>query len=156
MTVVNRTSDFRRVVATYSGSSEKTISNDLKNNIKPSDFAKVTSALSANVHATSQKLQTLTKLVKKKGLFDDKTEEINSLTVAVKDDITYINSELEKLESYVRNNRSGTNQNKLCNQNIVGALKDELIGTTKEFKDVLQLHHQNMENTQQRKQKLVK
>lgn len=61
MTVVNRTSDFRRVVATYSGSSEKTISNDLKNNIKPSDFAKVTSALSANVHATSQKLQTLTK-----------------------------------------------------------------------------------------------
>lgn len=37
-------------------------------------------------------------VVKKKGLFDDKTEEINSLTVAVKDDITYINSELEKLE----------------------------------------------------------
>ncbi|KAK8807845.1 hypothetical protein WA158_007374 [Blastocystis sp. Blastoise] len=154
MTIIDRTNDFKRIIVSLAGSKGHENYVATKSSIKPSDFSRVTSTLSGNVHATSLKLQQLTQLVKKKCLFDDKTEEINTLTVAIKDEITHINSELEKLEMYVKGNKSGSTQTALYNQNIVGALKDELIDTTKEFKDVLQLHHQTLENTQQRKQKL--
>ncbi|KAK8818519.1 hypothetical protein WA556_002704 [Blastocystis sp. ATCC 50177/Nand II] len=118
-----------------------------------SKFSKVTASLSGKVSKTTLKLQRLTELVRRKSLFDDKATEINQLTNSINQDIKTINAELEELEQFVRMQRYASSQSREYDQGVVEVLKEELMGTTKDFRQVLETRHQNLEEADKRKQR---
>lgn len=97
-------------------------------------FAAKASRIGMSIHTTSQKLQKLAQLAKRTSMFDDPTQQINELTVVIKQDITNMNNDIAELQTL---NSSGNKQSNDHSNNVVTNLKDRLMDTTKEFKDVL-------------------
>ena len=61
-------------------------------NNKKSIFHQRASGVGHAIHSTSQKLERLAQLAKRSGMFDDSTQEINTISFAVKEDIKQLNS----------------------------------------------------------------
>lgn len=153
MSFVDRTEEFR-LATNVQGSQE------LSTSFRPgppaltvSSFSKATSSISNDVSKAALKLQRLTEMVRTKSLFDDKSMEINQLTTSIKADLTGINQDLEKLESFVKEQRATSKQSRDYSLGVVGMLKEELIGTTKDFQRVLETRHENLQMTESRRQK---
>ncbi|EWC86856.1 hypothetical protein PFNF54_04409 [Plasmodium falciparum NF54] len=77
--------------------------------------------------------------VKQKGIFNDKTSEIEELTYEVKQTITDVTNELDLLVQYSCNLNISNPQSKTHIDNIISSLKNRLFDFTKKFKDVLQI-----------------
>uniref|UniRef100_A0A2N9ES09 t-SNARE coiled-coil homology domain-containing protein n=1 Tax=Fagus sylvatica TaxID=28930 RepID=A0A2N9ES09_FAGSY len=105
-----------------------------------SEFNRRASKIGYGIHQTSQKLTKLAKLAKRTSVFDDPTKEIQELTSLIKQDITALNSAVVDLQllSHSRNERGNISSDTTSHSTtVVDDLKNRLMSTTKEFKEVL-------------------
>ncbi|GER32510.1 syntaxin [Striga asiatica] len=120
-----------------------------------SEFNRRASRIGFGIHQTSQKLAKLAKLAKRTSVFDDPTMEIQELTAVIKQDITALNSAVVDLQllSSSRNDSGQTSTDTTSHSTtVVDDLKNRLMSTTKEFKDVLTMRTENLKVHENRRQ----
>lgn len=101
------------------------------------------------IYSTSQKLQKLSQLAKRTSMFDDPAQEINELSLVVKQDIQALNTAIADLHSLAA---GGSNkQSASHSHSVIDNLRTRLKDATKEFKDVLTLRTENLKTHQERK-----
>ncbi|KAM7512782.1 hypothetical protein LguiB_011657 [Lonicera macranthoides] len=120
-----------------------------------SEFNKRASKIGFGIHQTSQKLAKLAKLAKRTSVFDDPTMEIQELTAVIKQDITALNSAVVDLQLVCNSqNESGniSSDTTTHSTTVVDNLKNRLMSTTKEFKEVLTMRTENLKVHENRRQ----
>ncbi|KAM4074774.1 hypothetical protein ACB094_10G119500 [Castanea mollissima] len=120
-----------------------------------SEFNKRASKIGYGIHQTSQKLTKLAKLAKRTSVFDDPTKEIQELTALIKQDITALNSAVVDLQflSNSRNESGNISSDTTSHSTtVVDDLKNRLMSTTKEFKEVLTMRTENLKVHENRRQ----
>jgi len=118
-----------------------------------SQFGVSASKIGKEIYDTSEKLTKLTKLAKKKSLFDDPAVEIEELTFIIKQNIQNLNKELNSLREQSRG--SSNKQNSTHSDTIVTYLNSKLATTTKNFKEILLVRTENLKTQQERRQKFT-
>ncbi|KAL0330789.1 UNVERIFIED_CONTAM: syntaxin [Sesamum angustifolium] len=120
-----------------------------------SEFNRRASKIGFGIHQTSQKLAKLAKLAKRTSVFDDPTMEIQELTAVIKQDITALNSAVVDLQ-YLCNSRNETgnisSDTTTHSTTVVDDLKNRLMSTTQEFKEVLTMRTENLKVHENRRQ----
>lgn len=94
-------------------------------------------------------------MAKRTSVFDDPTMEIQELTTVVKQDITALNSavvDLQLLSSSRDESGRTSTDNTTHSTTVVDDLKNRLMSTTKELKDVLTMRTENMKVHEKRRQ----
>ncbi|XP_010925313.1 syntaxin-32 [Elaeis guineensis] len=120
-----------------------------------SEFNKRASKIGLGIHQTSQKLAKLAKLAKRTSVFDDPTVEIQELTAVIKQDINALNSAVIDLQLLCNSqNESGNISSDTTNHSttVVDNLKNRLMSTTKDFKEVLTVRTENLKVHENRRQ----
>ncbi|KAK9071949.1 hypothetical protein SSX86_008380 [Deinandra increscens subsp. villosa] len=120
-----------------------------------SEFNKRASKIGYGIHHTSQKLAKLAKLAKRTSVFDDPTTEIQELTAVIKQDITALNSAVVDLQFVCNSQNESENVSSdttTHSTTVVDNLKNRLMSTTKEFKDVLTMRTENLKVHENRRQ----
>ncbi|XP_042494462.1 syntaxin-32-like [Macadamia integrifolia] len=120
-----------------------------------SEFNKRASKIGYGIHQTSQKLSKLAKLAKRTSVFDDPTLEIQELTAVIKQDITALNSAVVDLQLHCNSKSENGNisaDTTSHSTTVVDQLKNRLMSTTKEFKEVLTMRTENMKVHENRRQ----
>jgi len=120
-----------------------------------SEFNRRASKIGYGIHQTSQKLAKLAKLAKRTSVFDDPTKEIQELTALIKQDITALNSAVVDLQllSNSRNESGNISSDTTSHSTtVVDDLKNRLMSTTKEFKEVLTMRTENLKVHENRRQ----
>ncbi|KAI7745749.1 hypothetical protein M8C21_026355 [Ambrosia artemisiifolia] len=120
-----------------------------------SEFNKRASKIGYGIHHTSQKLAKLAKLAKRTSVFDDPTTEIQELTAVIKQDITALNSAVVDLQLICNSQNESDNVSSdttTHSTTVVDNLKNRLMSTTKEFKDVLTMRTENLKVHENRRQ----
>jgi syntaxin 5 len=125
-----------------------------------SAFNDAAADIARGVHKTSTMLSKLANLVRKQGLFDDPTEEINNLIFRIKEDLDELNTKCDTAQQFIDSSKGffsaeTKNQASQHNSKVVGQLKSELMSATKDFKTVLELRSSKMKDQQQRKLELT-
>ncbi|CAN6812121.1 unnamed protein product [Brassica oleracea] len=124
--------------------------------VMQSEFNRRASVIGLAIHQTSQKLSKLAQLAKRSSVFDDPTREIGELTAVIKQEISGLNTALIDLQA-VRNShndeRNISRDTTTHSATVVDDLKNRLMDTTKEFKDVLTLRTENMKIHENRRQR---
>lgn len=152
MGVVDRTAEFRQILQEMARKGDAPAI-DINEQVQNKDQCVLNSAageLGKEIHQTSMKVQELRKMARKKKVFDDKTHDIQVLTVSVKDDIQKLNQKIEMLEGKVK----GTGPNRAYqahSSNMVDTLKTRLLEVTKEFKDALEDRTKTMAKQDERR-----
>jgi syntaxin 5 len=138
MGVVDRTDEFRQIMRSIAAKGGAPGMD--KFDIAPQQQSELnvwSAEIGSEIHQSSLRVQELRKMARSKGIFNDKTTDINTLTVSVKQDITRLNQKIEALEDKAR----GAGANKAYqahSKNMVDALKTRLLEVTKDFKDALE------------------
>ncbi|KAK1270531.1 Syntaxin-31 [Acorus gramineus] len=120
-----------------------------------SEFNKKASRIGLGIHQISQKIGRLSKLAKRSSIFDDPVMEIQELTMLIKNEISAINlalSELQVLQTTEVDLGNCSNDRVVHATTICDDLKSRLMGTTKQFKDVLTTRTENLKAHENRKQ----
>ncbi|KAJ8480339.1 hypothetical protein OPV22_024066 [Ensete ventricosum] len=120
-----------------------------------SEFSRRASQIGLGIHQTSQKLTKLAKLAKRTSVFDDPTVEIQELTAVIKQDITALNSAVVDLQHVCNSQNKGGNMSRDTTNHsttVVDNLKNRLMSTTKEFKEVLTMRTENLKVHENRRQ----
>uniref|UniRef100_A0A6V7QR37 t-SNARE coiled-coil homology domain-containing protein n=1 Tax=Ananas comosus var. bracteatus TaxID=296719 RepID=A0A6V7QR37_ANACO len=120
-----------------------------------SEFSKKASKIGLGIHQTSQKLTRLARLAKRTSIFDDPTVEIQELTAVIKKDITALNSGVLDLQLLCNSQSGSVNISKDTTSHsttVVDNLKNRLMSTTKEFKEVLTMRTENLKAHDNRRQ----
>lgn len=78
-------------------------------------------------------------VVQQKSLFNDPAAEIDKLTFVIKQDLQTLASELDILEQYVQEHRTGQKQADSHSETVVSTLKSQVANATKDFTKVLQM-----------------
>ncbi len=141
---MDRTDEFQNFIETYSSARRGDLG--IEPNVQQThppvskllEFNATSSNIARDINVTSTQLSNLTKLVKRRGLFDEDTKEINALVEDIKDGIQGLNLQLDSAQEYV-NRKKGKSKGKNVqtaeySNIVVGQLKVELLNTTKEFK----------------------
>jgi syntaxin 5 len=174
LVMTDRTQEFQAVLQAVSHSSGKahqksSLEKKLKDdqlpgrnhlNKKSTAFNEVASDIAKGVYKTSSLLTQLTSLVRKQGLFDDPTDQINTLIFRIKQDLDELNNKCDKVsQTFVESNKSVfgdySTQSSQHNNKVVSQLKNDLLSTTKDFKTILELRSNKMKDSQQRKIELT-
>ncbi|CAN6456361.1 unnamed protein product [Victoria cruziana] len=119
------------------------------------EFNKRASKIGFGIHQTSQKLSKLAQLAKRTSYYDDPTVEIQELTAVIKQDINALNNAVADLQVLCSSqNESGSISKDTTNHatTVVDNLKNRLMSTTKEFKDVLTMRTENLKVHENRRQ----
>ena len=98
--------------------------------------------------------------MKRQGLFDDPTDEINTLIYRIKQDLDEMNNKCDTAQHFIESKKSmfssgSKNQSSEHSSKVVGHLKSDLLNTTKDFKHVLELRSSKMKDQQVRKVELI-
>ncbi|WZY80080.1 hypothetical protein YC2023_026464 [Brassica napus] len=120
-----------------------------------SEFNKKASQIGLRIHETSQKTARLAKLAKESSIFNDRTLEIQELTVLIRNDITGLNmalSDLQTLQNMEIADGSYSHDKVGHYTAVCDDLKTRLMGATKQFQDVLTARSENMKAHENRKQ----
>ncbi|KAL1532469.1 Syntaxin-32 [Salvia divinorum] len=118
-----------------------------------SEFNRRASKIGLGIHQTSQKLAKLAKLAKRTSVFDDPTLEIQELTAVIKQDITALNSGVVDLQFLSNSRNENTSSDTTTHSTtVVDDLKNRLMSTTKEFKEVLTMRTENLKVHDNRRQ----
>ena len=122
-------------------------------------FNEAASEVAKGVHKTSALLTKLTNLVRRQGLFDDPTDEINSLIFRIKQDLDDLNAKCDSAQQYIDSKKSmfGESKDQSSNHNkqVVNHLKTDLMHATKGFKTILEVRSSKMKDQQVRKVELT-
>lgn len=157
-----RTSEFLQLVNVAKSSGKIDIVKNVKNNNAvpktKTAFNEAAGEIARGVHRTSALLSKLTKLVRRQGLFDDPTDEINNLIYKIKQDLDDMNSKCDSAQQYIDSRKGSygeSNQSSTHSVKVVSHLKSDLMETTKDFKTVLELRSSKMKDQQVRKVELI-
>jgi len=123
--------------------------------VNKSEFTKMAAAIGKDINITAAKLQKLTKLAKRKTLFDDRPVEISELTYIIKQDIAKLNKQIALLQQYVRDHKKDNRQADEHSSNVVVMLQSKLASTSMSFKDVLEIRTQNMKASKDRREQFM-
>ncbi|CAO3616239.1 unnamed protein product [Cunninghamella echinulata] len=113
------------------------------------------SEISRNITSTAGKLEKLTKLAKRKTLFDDKPVEISELTFIIKQDIAKLNKQIAMLQDYTKSQKLPNKQVNEHTSNVVVALQSKLADTSMTFKDVLEIRTENMKMSKDKRDQFL-
>ncbi|KAJ3129933.1 cis-Golgi t-SNARE syntaxin [Physocladia obscura] len=122
-----------------------------------SEFAKAAAQIAREINATVAKLHSLTRLARKKTLFDDRPNEINELVMAIKQDITKVNRQIALLQNHQRqqqqHHQSQVQQRQVQQHSagVIASLQTKLASTSSEFKSILEVRTQNMRDQKSRR-----
>ncbi|XP_058109199.1 syntaxin-31 [Magnolia sinica] len=120
-----------------------------------SEFNKKASRIGLGIHETCQKISRLAKLAKRSSMFDDPVMEIQELTALIKNDITALNaavSDMQTLQNLEVADGNCSKDRVVHATTICDDLKNKLMGTTKQFKDVLTTRTENLKAHENRRQ----
>ena len=122
----------------------------------PSQFSAAAAEISRRVQLAAGRLQELARLVKSSQMFADMTVRINKLSLAIKQDVTGLKVDIDKLSEQVGRGRTltGGGQDSLHSQHMVHSLKMRLGETTKTFANVLQTRADKLREEQDRRERL--
>jgi syntaxin 5 len=126
-----------------------------------SAFNEATSEIARGIHKTSLTLAQLSQLIKRQGLFDDPTEEINNFIFRIKQDLDELNTKCDSAQQYIEakktifGGKTEANQSAKHNVSVVSHLKTDLMNATKNFKTALEERQSKMKNQQVRKAELA-
>ena len=156
---MDRTKEFAELTRGNTGSkgSSSLISSSLPAVKTQSAFNEAAAEIARGVHKTSHVLAKLTKLVQSQGLFDDPTEEINSLIFRIKQELGELNSKCDSAQQYVDGQKRGFKKGGVDahHTNVVGHLKTGLAHATKDFKTILEVRSNKIKDQQTRKKELT-
>ncbi|CAG8479250.1 11954_t:CDS:10 [Acaulospora morrowiae] len=125
------------------------------NGMNRTEFSRMAGAIGKDINSTAMKLQKLTKLAKRKTLFDDRPVEISELTYIIKQDIAKLNKQIALLQQYVRDHKKNNRQADEHSSNVVVMLQSKLASTSMSFKDVLEIRTQNMKDSKDRREQFM-
>lgn len=123
-----------------------------------SEFARQAAQIGRSISATTQKLERLAQLAKRKTLFDDRPVEIAELTYVIKQDLSAMNQQIGALQNLTRSGsaRKGvSDQEGEHNKNVVVLLQKNLADVSVNFKDVLEVRTKNMQASRSRTENFV-
>ncbi|RHZ75722.1 hypothetical protein Glove_212g50 [Diversispora epigaea] len=143
----------RPLLDNHSNSNGKIINGT--NGMNKSEFARMAGAIGNDINIMATKLQKLTKLAKRKTLFDDRPVEISELTYIIKQDIAKLNKQIALLQQYVRDHKKNNTQANEHSSNVVVMLQSKLANTSMNFKDVLEIRTQNMKASKDRREQFM-
>mmetsp|Transcript_25253 Transcript_25253/g.51074 ORF Transcript_25253/g.51074 Transcript_25253/m.51074 type:complete len:286 (-) Transcript_25253:127-984(-) len=152
MGVVDRTDEFRQILAQLSAKGDVPGVQSLDGPVPQaqSELNVWSAEIGSEIHQASMKVQELRKMARKKGIFEDKTSEIQELTYGVKQDIQSLNQKIEALERKAKG--TGPNRNyQAHSSNMVETLKTRLLEVTKDFKDALEDRTKALEQQDKRR-----
>lgn len=152
MGVIDRTHEFRQILQEMArkGQAPAMVVDEQAVNKEQSVLNLAAGELGKEIHQASLKVVELRKMAKKKDIFNDKTHDIQVLTMGVKDDIQGLNQKIEALERKV----TGTGPNRAHqthSKNMVDTLKTRLLEVTKDFKDALEARTKTMSSQDDRR-----
>ncbi|CAG9461170.1 unnamed protein product [Pedinophyceae sp. YPF-701] len=119
-----------------------------------SEFARRATRIGMGIHQVAGKLQKLSQLARRTSMFDDPTEEINELTVVVKQDIQTLNGAIGDLQSLATSLKEGhsNKQSQDHSSTVVDSLRTRLKDATMQFKDVLTQRTHSLKDQEGRRQ----
>uniref|UniRef100_A0A6S9PT93 t-SNARE coiled-coil homology domain-containing protein n=1 Tax=Chrysotila carterae TaxID=13221 RepID=A0A6S9PT93_CHRCT len=125
-----------------------------------SEFAAAASQIGSDIHNTAEKLGKLTQLAQSNSLllFADPTEEINELTLIIKQDMTALNGKLAMLKRSTQPAARGAKQPQQSTQHsisIVEQLGLRLRDAMRDFQGVLQTRSDNVRLMNDRRQRFT-
>jgi syntaxin 5 len=97
-------------------------------------------------------------VVRRQGLYEDSSDEINELIFRIKEDIASLDRQLDSAQQYVDSKKrqlGEKNQSATHNVKVVSQLKTNLMQTTQQFKGVLELRSNKMKEQQHRRAALT-
>jgi len=138
-------------------------------------FTLIAGQIGRDITETAEKLDRLTKLAKKKSLYDDPTFEIQKLTTIINEDIKKINDQISMLQqrssqllsNTVKTNSDGvpasssaskkshklhTKQTQAHADTVLENLKSKLKTTTKQFSSVLEIRTESLKHQQKERE----
>jgi len=155
MTYKERTSEFNSIVQGIKQRKEG-LPSSIGGRNRPSkkapektQFFVIASQIGKDIGETAEKLDRLSKLAKKKTLFDDPSIEIQELISIINQDIKNLNNQIATLQQ--KNSSKKNNQVQTHSETILGTLKSKLKSTTKDFSEVLELRTENLKAQQKEK-----
>jgi len=110
--------------------------------------------ISRDISTTSTLLSELTNLVRRKGLFVDDTDRVNTLVLQIKTNIENLNGRLEDVQVVIKKQKRRLGNTSQAGQeasNLVGQLKDDFVKATSGFKNILQVRSETMKEQKDRK-----
>ncbi|CAB9518504.1 Syntaxin-5 [Seminavis robusta] len=124
--------------------------NKANSNVELRQFHKTAADISRDIAATSAMLSELAQLVRKKSLFLDDTQHINSLVMRIKSNVESLNGRLDEAGAVIAQQKRKLGKNSQAGQealNVVGQLKEEFGEAAAGFKKVLQQRTDTMKET---------
>jgi len=152
MGVVDRTCEFRQVLMELSSKGCAAGVCSLSGPVPQaqSELNAWSAEIGSQIHQTSLKVHELRKMAKRKGIFEDKTSEIQELTHNVKEDIGMLNQKLDALERRAKG--AGPNRNHQAHSfNVVETLRTRLLGVTQDFNGALDVWTRALEQQDTRR-----
>mmetsp|Transcript_5337 Transcript_5337/g.12507 ORF Transcript_5337/g.12507 Transcript_5337/m.12507 type:complete len:271 (-) Transcript_5337:95-907(-) len=136
MGVIDRTEDFWQILSALSVKDGGTAVKALHAPVPQaqSELNVWSAELGAQLHQASTQVQELRKLARSKGIFDDKTADVQRLSFTLSQDLQALGGKLQALEHKAKD--SGPNRAHAAN--MVITLKGRLMEVTKDFKDALE------------------
>ena len=123
-----------------------------------SEFARQAAQIGRSISATTQKLERLAQLAKRKTLFDDRPVEIAELTYVIKQDLSAMNQQIGGLQNITRSGGSKkgvSDQEGEHNKNVVVLLQKNLADVSVNFKEVLEVRTKNIQASRSRTENFV-
>jgi len=156
MTFKERTSEFNSLIQNVKQRKEGLtgsvgVRNKSRKPNEKSQFFIVASQVGKDIAETAEKLERLSKLAKKKSLFDDPAIEISELTQIINQDIKNLTNQLNSLHTTANSSRRNKHQQKHT-ETVVDALKQKLRGTTQDFSEILGIRTENLKSQQKEKE----
>lgn len=103
--------------------------------------------------STFAKLEKLTAFAKKKSLFDDKADEIQQLTLIIKQDINSLNKQIAQLQELSKAQFGQNGRHKQTHSSsVVVTLQSHLATMSNRFKSVLEVRTENMKQQKSRRE----
>lgn len=154
MGVIDRTDEFRNIIRDFAAKGVVpgfTGLDDGKGSQAQSELNMWSAQIGGEIHQASLKVQELRKMARAKGIFNDKTNEIQELTFGVKNDIKMLDQKIEALAAKAQG--SGPNRSyQAHSSNMIETLKTRLLEVTKDFKDALEDRTKTLEFQDKRRQ----
>lgn len=106
---------------------------------------------------TFLKLEQLTLIAKQSSLFNDKSMEIQDLTLSIKQDIGHLNKQIADLQQYMQMSQNSKSKNSQTHSNsVVFVLQSKLATMSNDFKQVLENRTQNLKDQKSRRENFSK
>eukprot|EP01004_Peranema_trichophorum_P006988 NODE_5786_length_968_cov_40.500592_g5204_i0.p1 GENE.NODE_5786_length_968_cov_40.500592_g5204_i0~~NODE_5786_length_968_cov_40.500592_g5204_i0.p1 ORF type:complete len:292 (-),score=38.88 NODE_5786_length_968_cov_40.500592_g5204_i0:9-884(-) len=147
-----RTGELHTIVAAYKAKVGKEIPHNDGPKKPPkenrTEFFTFAHQVTSELQSTSELLSKLGKLTKKRTVFEDHQDDIQEISLVIKQKLSMIHNDLQKLQQ-IKDQHKGWRESHADKHSttVVNTLQKALMDTTKEFKDILQTRTTSLKET---------